>query len=142
MELSHCVTVECAVPAARAYAFMMDGEKLGRWAIGAFGTAVRPDGIFVGTSLFDGSVVYGRAVGDLERMVIDYHVGSAPEEMTPRIMAKIVPGPRLGRPPDTCLVTLLAWRDASMDEARWHRLKVSHEAEIILIQSQISRGAD
>lgn len=141
MDLSHCVTAECAVSAEKAYAFLLDGTKLGRWAIGSFGTAIRPDGIFVGTSLFDGSVSYGRAVGDPGRLIIDYHVGRTPEQLTPRIMAKIVPGPQIGRPVDTCLVTLLAWRDAGMDDARWHRLKVSHEAEIVLIQSQIQGNA-
>ena len=140
MELSHCVTAECAVPAEKAFSFMMDGKRLGQWAIGAFNTTVRSDGVFVGTSLFDGSTIYGRSVGDPQRMVIDYHVGSSADRLTPRIMAKIVPGPVSGRPAGTCLVTMIAWRDAGMDDARWHRLKVSHEAEIVLIQAQIERG--
>jgi hypothetical protein len=34
---------------------------------------------------------------------------------------------------------LMAWRPAGMEEARWHRLCASHEAEILLIREQIMR---
>ena len=60
--------------------------------------------------------------------------------MLPRILALVVPGPQVGHREDECLVTLLAWRDAGMDEARWRRLTTGHEAEIMLLKALIERG--
>jgi hypothetical protein len=35
-------------------------------------------------------------------------------------------------------VTLVAWRDASMSEARWERLVACHEVEIRLVQALLA----
>jgi hypothetical protein len=138
--LSHCVTVEVAAPAERAYAFLLDGLQLGRWALGAWATASRGDDLYVGHSLFDGSEAWVRPSGDPERLTIDYHLGGGRSALMPRIMARVVPGPVTGRPEGRCLVSLIAWRDAAMDDARWQRLIACHEAEILLIKAQIERG--
>jgi hypothetical protein len=58
-------------------------------------------------------------------------------------MARVVPGESTGRGRRSCLVSLLAWRDASMSEARWERLIACHEVEIRLVQALLaerSRG--
>jgi hypothetical protein len=138
--LSHCVTVEVRVPAERAYGFLMDGLALGRWALGAWATKAMGDGLFVGRSLFDGSEAWLRLTGDPERLTVDYHLGSGRTALVPRIMARVVPGPVTGRPEGHCLVSLIAWRDAAMDDARWHRLVACHEAEILLIKALIEQG--
>ena len=131
-QLSHCVSAGCAVPARRAYAFLTDGIAVGRWALGSFdATKVGPD-LFRGRSLFDGAAVHYRPVGDPERMIVDYHVGTNPRALVPRVMARVVP--RTGR---SCLVMLIAWRDAAMSDARWERLVACHEVEIRLIQAQL-----
>ena len=52
-------------------------------------------------------------------------------------MARVVPGEATGRDKGSCLVTLVAWRDASMSEARWERLVACHEVEIRLIQAHL-----
>jgi hypothetical protein len=137
--LSHCVTTEVAAPAERAYAFLLDGLKLGRWALGAWATETKGDGLYVGRSLFDGAEAWLRPVGDPARLTVDYHLGGDPAALVPRIMARVVPGPVTGRPADRCLVSLIAWRDAAMDGARWHRLVACHEAEILLIKAQIEQ---
>ena len=138
--LSHCVTVDVAVPAARAYAFLMDGLKLGGWALGAWATEDKGDGLYVGRSLFDGTEAWLRPMGDPERLTVDYHLGSGRTALMPRIMARVVPGPVTGRSEERCLVSLIAWRDIDMDDARWQRLIACHEAEILLIKAQIEQG--
>ncbi|MBI2157943.1 MAG: hypothetical protein HYU26_13725 [Candidatus Rokubacteria bacterium] len=133
--ISHRVTAECAVPAARAFGFLVDGAMLGRWALGCWQTEARGEGLFVGRSLFDGGEVWVRPVGDERLLTVDYHVGASPDALLPRIMARVVPGPVAGRRADTCLVSLLAWRGREMDDTRWHRLVACHEVEILLIQA-------
>ncbi|MET0851724.1 MAG: hypothetical protein ABW020_11380 [Candidatus Rokuibacteriota bacterium] len=135
--LSHSVTAECAVPARRAYAFLSDGLEVGRWALGSFAARRVGRNLFRGRSLFDGGEVLYRPVGDAARLIVDYHVGADARALSPRVMARVVPGEATGRGRDSCLVTLVAWRDASMTDARWDRLVACHEVEIRLIQAQL-----
>jgi hypothetical protein len=141
--LSHCVTAECAVPARRAFEFLSDGVAVGRWALGSFDARRVGPNLFRGRSLFDGAEVLYRPVGDAARLIVDYHVGTRPRALVPRVMARVVPGESTGRGRRSCLVSLLAWRDASMSEARWERLIACHEVEIRLVQALLaerSRG--
>jgi hypothetical protein len=141
--LSHCVTAECAVPARRAFEFLSDGVAVGRWALGSFDARRVGPNLFRGRSLFDGAEVLYRPVGDAARLIVDYHVGTSPRALVPRVMARVVPGESTGRGRRSCLVSLLAWRDASMSEARWERLIACHEVEIRLVQALLaerSRG--
>jgi hypothetical protein len=136
--LSHCVTAECAVPARRAYEFLSDGFAVGRWALGSFDARRVGPNLFRGRSLFDGAEVLYRPVGDAARLIVDYHVGMSPRALVPRVMARVVPGESTGRSRRSCLVSLLAWRDASMSEARWERLIACHEVEIRLVQALLA----
>ena len=140
LALAHCATVECAVPARRAYEFLADGLEVGRWALGSFAARRVGKNLFRGRSLFDGSVVLYRPVGDAARLIVDYHVGTRPRALIPRVMARVVPGEATGRDKGSCLVTLLAWRDASMSQARWERLIACHEVEIRLVQALLAEG--
>lgn len=78
-------------------------------------------------------------MGDRARLVIDYHIGTSAAKLVPRAMARVVPGATLGRARNTCVVSLLAWREASMPDERWARLVACHEVEILLIQSLLDR---
>jgi len=39
----------------------------------------------------------------------------------------------------SCIVSLIAWREASMGDERWERLIACHEVEIRLIQALLAR---
>jgi hypothetical protein len=139
--LCHQATVDVAATAARAFAFMADGLKLGTWAMGCWNTrAVAPD-LFVGNSLFDGAEGYVRIVTDRALLNVDYHVGAAPDRLAHMNSARVIPGAALGRDPASCVVTLLAWRPAAMNDAHWQRIRVTHEAEMLLIQSWLARAS-
>ncbi len=138
--LGHAVTERVAVPAENALGFLADGAQLGRWAFGCWETTAQGDGLFLGRSLFDGAVLWVRVAAEVDRGCVTFHVGSTPERLTPRIVALVVPGTRVGLRADECLVTLLAWRDAGMDGERWRRLTTGHEAEIMLLKALIERG--
>lgn len=139
MALAHAVTQRVDTPAQRAFDFLRDPRALGRWSLGCFDTfAVDDSGLHAGISLFDGSQGWFRIDADPARLTIDYLVGP-PDALRRRISARAVPGPELGYDAGTCLVTLTAWRSASMGDERWQRLCASHEAEIFLIKSQIEQ---
>ena len=127
------------MPAGRAYSFLADGLAVGRWALGSFQARRVGPNLFLGRSLFDGAEVLYRPVGDRARLIVDYHVGADPRALVPRVMARVVPGEVTGRAPGSCVVTLVAWRDAAMTDARWERLVACHEVEIRLIQAQLAK---
>jgi hypothetical protein len=137
--LSHIATLQVDVPPGVAFDYLTDPLKLGRWSIGCFDT--RPagcDGIYTGTSLYDGERVWFRITADQDRRWIDFHLG-APDRLVPRIAARVVPGNDLELPDHTCLVSLIAWRNSGMDDERWERLRTAHDAEIWLIKVQIEQ---
>jgi hypothetical protein len=133
---SHAATSLLNVPAEKAFAFMADPILLGHWSLGCMNT--RPagaDDIYTGHSLFDGGQGYFQIDADPDRMIIDYRLGK-PERMVPRISARIIEAEICGLEEHQSYVTLTAWRTRDMDDTRWHRLCVTHEAEILLIKAQ------
>lgn len=138
-ELSHCCSARIAVGADAAFAFLCDGAALGRWALGCWDTEFREDGLLRGASLFDGSQTWVRLSPDNERLLVDYHLGAGPDDLRPRISARVVPGEVLGDDPGHCVATLTAWRPEAMDDERWGRLKASHAVEILLIKALLER---
>jgi hypothetical protein len=132
------ITVECHSGAV--FAFMSDPEKLDRWSFGTWQTEISPNGLVIGTAIFDGSKIMLKIDADLHRLSIDYHLGTEPHNLVPRINVRIVPGPIVGLTDDACVLTLIAWRTASMDDERWRKLKASHEFEVVLIKNLIETG--
>ncbi len=52
-------------------------------------------------------------------------------------MVRIVSGDVLEGDPRTCVVSLIAWRQETMDDDRWAGLKSGHEREILTIKRLI-----
>ncbi|WP_342361737.1 SRPBCC family protein [Terrarubrum flagellatum] len=135
--LSHIATCHVQAPADVAFAYLSDPIKLGRWSLGCFDTGPSGEpGVYTGLSLFDGGRGWYRIDANAATRSIDFHVG-APPNLTHRISARVMAGAPLGYSKDACLVTLMAWRPANMDDDRWNRLCASHDAEIWLIKAQI-----
>jgi len=134
---SHAVSILVNAPAEEAFAFVADPGHLGLWA---FERAVVDDsGLVRGHSRFDGSPVFARIDADQVRLMIDFQVGGQADQLVPRIMARIIPGGRLGWLDRHCAMALLAWRSAAMDDFRWRKLVASHELEICLLKELIER---
>ena len=138
--LSHCTTAVCDVTAEEAFAFLADPARIGSWALGCWDARPLGGGVVSGTSLFDGSTTYARVDGDPQRLAADFAVGPEPDELVHRISARVLAGAPLGFEAE-CLVTLLAWRPAAMDDERWARLTASHETEILLLRGRIEGRA-
>ena len=140
--ICHGVSVEVAVAARDAFAYLADPKMVGRWALGCF-NALPTDkpGLYQGISLFDGTKAWFRIDSDPERLIIDYHVGDAVRQL-PRISTRIIPGPHYGKHADHCIVTMDAWRPVDMTDNRWQRLCAAHDAEILIIQAQLMGLSD
>jgi hypothetical protein len=139
--LSHITSIHIAAPAAVAFAFVSDPVKLDRWSFGTWKTTLHDGGLVEGRAIFDDAVTWVRIDADTARLLVDYHLGASAAALTPRIAARVVPGERLALAPDSCVLTLTAWRAQSMSDERWRRLTAAHEFEVVLLKSLIEREA-
>jgi len=137
---SHIASIAVNKPAPDVFAFMASVEKLNRWSFGTWETEIAADGLVTGTSLFDGGKILVRIDADATRLAIDYHLGLDAAKLIPRIAARVVPGQNLGMAAETCVLTLIAWRAAAMDDDRWRRLTTSHDFEVVLIKNLLEKG--
>lgn len=136
--LSHCVTTLVDVPALFALAFLTDPMRLGRWALGCMRTQPTDEpGVYTGYSLFDNSQSWFSLDAHPDLCLVDYKVGPK-GALIHRVSARVIAGPNAGLSAGQCLVMLTAWRPAGMEDSRWRRVCVSHEAEILLIREQIT----
>jgi hypothetical protein len=134
---THTISIELAVPAEKAFAFMANPAMLNRWSFGTWETTLHEGGLVEGKAIFDGSTTWVRIDADAKRLVVDYHLGKNRETLTPRIMARVIPGDHLETGAGTCVLTMIAWRARSMPDPRWRRLVASHEFEVFLLKSLI-----
>ena len=140
-DLAHCVSSLCSATPDDAFSYLSDAHRLGEWSLGCWETRVEASGLVRGTSLFDGTGTFVQVIPAPEQRTVDFAVGDDPGALVRRISARIVPGEDVGGPADSSLVVLTAWRTSSMDDARWQRLMVAHEAEILLLRHRIERSA-
>ncbi|WP_089939214.1 hypothetical protein [Candidatus Entotheonella palauensis] len=141
MDGADCASILCDRPAPVVFAFMQDGLKLGQWALGCWNTVEAQPGLYRGTSIIDQQETWVRIEAMPSVWMISYHVGSTPDALQPRIMAKVVPGETLGHPADSSVLSLLAWRDTSMDDDRWQQLRECHRVELRIIRNLLRTQA-
>ena len=138
----HTSSVHVQRPPAEAFRLMSDGLLQGRWAWGSADREDLGDGLFRGTSIFDGKPTYVRLKPDADRLIVDYDVARDPDSLQFRNMARVIPGALLGLGDGTCVVDppdlaagLAVGRRLGPDGAR------SHEAEMFLIRGLLERDA-
>lgn len=135
MTATHSASVHCRASTQQALDFLCDGLALGQWALGCWQTEAVGGGMVRGHSLFDDTPSWVRPVVDEARMTVSYHVGGAPDALSPRIHAVVEVDP------DGCRISLHASRTPDMDDARWLRLVRCHELEVLLIQARLEHQA-
>ena len=135
-DLAHMTATLAEVPADFAFRLLSDPAFVGGWSLGSMDLSEVAEGIYRGTSLFDGSAAHVdiRPVPALG--IIDFGVGSLTAR-TPRIYIRVTPGPDLGHPAECCQIALQALRAAGSPDDRWARTCITHEAEILLIKAQL-----
>ena len=141
--LAHVCSARVDCSAEDAMSFLRAPENLASWAVGLGDARVHDGGLVEGTFPATKRPIWARIDADPDRSTICFHVGPGPDSLVPRIMIRVVPGDVLEDDPRTCVVSLIAWRQATMDDARWDGLKSGHEGEILAIKRLIessSRG--
>ncbi len=138
---AHICSVVIARSAAAAMSFLADPEKLSTWAVGMGETTVHADGTIKGAFPETKQPIWARIDADPGRGTILYHLGSDPDALVPRIMVRVVPGSVLGSGPESCVVSLVAWRQEAMDDARWEGIKSGHESEILDLKQLVESTA-
>jgi hypothetical protein len=133
----HSVTIEILKNWEFAYEFLCEPLNLGKWALGCQKVEqTSEDGVYSGISLFNKEKGYFKLEVNKNWRIIDFHVGNS-EIFVPRISIRIIPGEYYAASESVCMITLDAWRNADMSDARWHQLCVCHETEVFLLKSLI-----
>jgi len=136
--LVHSTARWCGATVPTALAHLSSAAGMQRWNLGLWNCREVEPGLFTGESLFDGTAGWVRVVTEAQRGVIDYLIGADPHSLTPRIRASVIAGEVLGYAAASCVITLEAWRTATMPQDRWRRLMQTHETEIDLICAQLA----
>lgn len=134
---SHQASVQVAVPADEAFAFLASGMNQTHWALGSWNRVDEGDGLFSGTSLWDASTLYIRLESYPELRLVDYSIGPDPAELRQLVQARTVPGATMGRDPGSCVITLVVWRDARLSDEAWHRTYHAFKTEVHLIKARL-----
>ena len=135
----HTSTIAIRCSAGKAFDYLADGVKMGDWTLGSQQRQALGNGLFSGVSIFDGRTLYVRLHPDRERLMIYCDVGGDPEQLQPRNLLRIVPGPVVGDGADICLVTLMSWRSVGASDPDWIKLCSSHETEMFIIKDRLER---
>ena len=139
--LAHVCSARIDRPAEDAMAFLQAADNLASWAVGLGRTRVHDNGLVEGRSPATGHPIWARIDADPDRSTISFRVGPDPESLVARIMIRVVSGDVLDDDPRSCVVSLIAWRQATMDDARWEALKSGHEREIQEIRRLIESSS-
>jgi hypothetical protein len=139
-ELLHAASIEVAVPAETAFAYLADGLKQSDWTLGSWNREPIGDQLFKGTSLFDGAETFVRITAHPEQLLVDYEVGPALDQMHRVNSARAVPGPLVGRAEGTCVVVLTKCRLPAEDNAQWRRGCATFDTEIHMIKGRLEIG--
>ena len=93
-------------------------------------TVVHDDGLVEGCLAATDEPIFARIELEVERHTIYYHWGSRRDSLVPRIMIQIVPRQVLEGSGESCVISMITWRQDTMTDDRWVGLMSLHENEI------------
>jgi len=128
------------VGADTAFAFLADGMNQRFWALGSWDRRDLGEGVFVGTSLLDGTELYVRPIPHPALLLVDFETGDDPMSLAHEVEARVIPGPQLGRAEETCLVALTVFRTAAVADASWEQTWHMFHTEIRMIKGRLEQG--
>lgn len=140
--LADTASVIVEKPADVVFEFMSRCDNLDLWSFGTWHIELHEDGLVQGRALQDGSTVWVKIDAHAAQHLIDYHVGTIKDKLTPRIFCRIMPGSSFNAPDARCMLLMTALRTADMDDDRWRNLSALHAVETGIIKSLIESGYD
>lgn len=129
-------------PVDEVFAFMADPANLDLWSFGTWRIKTEDSGLVRGTSIMNGAPICVKIEAHRAQHLIDYHIGSSEDDLTPRIFVRVIPGIAIGGTDDMSVLMMAALRSVGMDDDRWQGLRDSHAFEVRLIKSLIETGYD
>lgn len=136
----HAAAVEIAVPAQTAFDYVSDGLRQSDWTLGSTNREAIADGLFRGTSAFDGKPTFVRIHAHPEQLLVDYDVGRSPESLMRVNSVRVLDGPLVGRPEGTCVLALTKWRMPAESDEIWQRSSITFSTEIHMIKGRLELG--
>jgi hypothetical protein len=137
---AHICSTKIDRPAKDALSFLSDPLKLSSWAVG-MGETIVHDGILIeGFNANINEPIWAKIEVDLKSKTLQYYIGPKAASLVPRIMIRIVAPDVLQEDEACCVVSMITWRQSSMDNARWESLKALHESEIKTVKQLIEAG--
>jgi hypothetical protein len=133
----HAVARLCRARTADALAVLGSANGFSSWNLGMRLARDLGTGIYEGRSIVGGGTVFARVQVEGPQGRIRYAVGSDKHHLVQRIEARVQDGIELGYAKGTCVVTLLAWRSADINDERWRQLVAVHEVEIDLTRAAV-----
>ena len=138
----HSSSIEVQAPVETVFDYLSDGVAQGDWTLGSMQRRKLEDNLYTGVSIFNGAEIMIRIDADRDNLVIYYHVGPEIGKLQPRNMVRILTGDMIGKDNDTCLVTLLSWRNHATDEQGWKLTCISHETEMFIIKNRLENMSE
>lgn len=139
---AHSASIQVGVDARTAFEFMASGSMQTYWTLGSWDRVDLGDGLFSGTSLWDGSTLYVRPEPHPDLLLVDYWVGAAPDAMLRINSARVRGLEELGGEPGRCVITLTSWRSARASEEAWTRGAHVYKTEMHLIKGRLENEID
>lgn len=122
----------------RILRFLAEPTRLAEWASGMKEQQVIAPNRVRGVLATSGQTVYCEWIVCAEAGLVSYRLGTTPALLEPRIQIQAIDAGMLGLTGSQLL--LMAWRTATMDDARWRELCIAHEAEVLTIKRLLERS--
>ncbi len=138
---AHTASIAVDASPEEAFAFMASGAQQTHWALGSWDREHVGDGIYRGTSLWNGSDLYIRVTGHRELGLVDYETGPAPDRLRRLVEARIIDRTVLGHDDGGAVITLTVWRVRDMDPEAWARTYHAFKTEVHLIRGRLDSSS-
>ncbi|UGS36037.1 hypothetical protein [Capillimicrobium parvum] len=137
---AHFASAHIDVHAEQAFDFLADGMNQRFWALFSIERRQLGPDTFVGSSMFDAVDEYVRLRPNRELLLVDYFIGfEGPDNLRHQVQSRVIPGPELGRPENTCVVTNVVWRDEAYTPEVWGLIYHVWKVELALIKGKLEQ---
>ena len=132
---AHITSVHSSCMPEKAFARLSDLSQLTDWNFNLKEIQMMGENLARGVLKLNGESILIRLSMDHEMRILHFHLGNSMDSMIPRIMIRVLSHSFQGESTTGCVITMIAWKVAGMDEERWRGLKAAHEYEILQIKA-------
>jgi hypothetical protein len=138
---THTASIAVDASPDEAFEFMASGANQTYWALGSWDREHVGDGVYRGTSLWNGQDLYIRVTGHPELRLVDYETGSTPDALRRVVHARITDRAVLGHDEGGSVITLTTWRTKQHTPEAWARTYHAFKTEVHLIRGRLDSSS-